>query len=93
VLALRDYDDNEISNLITDEIDQKTESNNDLKKIQKLGHQIERYSKHTARFFENFERNLENIACADTIEEFNIAVGCYNNQNTMMNKNIDIEIN
>jgi hypothetical protein len=26
---------------------------------------------------------MENIACADTIEEFNIAVGCYQNQNTM----------
>ena len=38
---------------------------------------------------------MENIACADSIEEFNIAVGCYHNQNTMGpgNKNTDIEIN
>ena len=51
-----------------------------------MGNQIDRYSKYTARFFENFEKNLENIACADTIEEFNIAVGCYHNQNTMGNQ-------
>ena len=74
---MRNYDDNELSNLISDEIDQKRENNNDFKKMTKLGNQIERYAKYTHKFLDNFERNLENIACANTIEEFNIAVGAY----------------
>jgi hypothetical protein len=36
VLALRNYDENELSNLISDELDQKGEVNNEMKRIQKL---------------------------------------------------------
>lgn len=61
VLALRNYDDNELSNLISDELDQKGDVNNDIKRIHKLGDQVERYNKHICKFLETFEENLEKI--------------------------------
>mgnify|MGYP007117166472 FL=1 len=36
VLALRNYDENELSNLISDELDQKGDANSEMKRIEKL---------------------------------------------------------
>jgi hypothetical protein len=35
-LALRNYDENELSNLIADELDYKGDANNEMKRIEKL---------------------------------------------------------
>jgi len=65
VLALRNYDDNELSNLISDELEQKGDSNNEMKRIEKLDKQIERFSRHVLREMEMFEDTLEKILTAD----------------------------
>ena len=46
VLALRNYDENELSNLIADELDYKGDANNEMKRIEKLEKQVDRFSRH-----------------------------------------------
>ena len=65
MLALRNYDENELSNLISDELDQKGEVNNEMKRIEKLEKQIDRFSRHIIKEIEMFENTLEAIALAD----------------------------
>uniref|UniRef100_A0A7S3FW38 Cyclic nucleotide-binding domain-containing protein n=1 Tax=Strombidium rassoulzadegani TaxID=1082188 RepID=A0A7S3FW38_9SPIT len=69
VLALRNYDENELSNLISDELDQKGDVNNEMKRIEKLEKQIDRFSRHIIKEIEMFENTLEAIALADQREE------------------------
>lgn len=69
VLALRNYDENELSNLISDELDQKGDANNEMKRIEKLEKQIDRFSRHILKEIEMFENTLEAIVIADDKEE------------------------
>lgn len=69
MLALRNYDDNELSNLISDELDQKGEANNEKKRIEKLERQIDRFSRHIYKQIEMFENTLESIVVADQMPE------------------------
>jgi len=68
VLALRNYDENELSNLISDELDQKGDANNEMKRIEKLDKQIDRFSRHVLKEIEMFENTIESIVMADTNE-------------------------
>lgn len=65
VLALRNYDENELSNLISDELDQKGEANSEKKRIEKLEKQVERFSSQIHKQIKNFEKTLEAIIIAD----------------------------
>lgn len=69
MLALRNYDENELSNLISDELDQKGDANNEMKRIEKLEKQIDRFSRHILKEIEMFENTLEAIVIADDKEE------------------------
>ena len=70
VLALRNYDENELSNLISDELDQKGDANNEMKRIEKLEKQIDRFSRHIIKEIEMFENTLDAMALLDSKEEF-----------------------
>lgn len=69
VLALRNYDENELSNLISDELDQKGDANSEMKRIEKLEKQVDRFSRHILKEIEMFENTLEAIAIADEKQE------------------------
>jgi hypothetical protein len=69
VLALRNYDENELSNLISDELDQKGDTNSEMKRIEKLEKQVDRFSRHILKEIEMFENTLEAIAIADEKQE------------------------
>ena len=69
MLALRNYDENELSNLISDELDQKGDANSEMKRIEKLEKQVERFSRHILKEIEMFENTLEAIAIADAKQE------------------------
>lgn len=69
MLALRNYDENELSNLISDELDQKGETNNEMKRIEKLEKQIDRFSRHIVKEVEMFENTLEAIYIAGCRKE------------------------
>ena len=62
---MRNYDENELSNLISDELDQKGDANSEMKRIEKLEKQVERFSRHILKEIEMFENTLEAIAIAD----------------------------
>lgn len=55
--------------MISDELDQKGDVNNDIKRIHKLGDQVERYNKHICKFLETFEENLEKIVGSETVDD------------------------
>jgi hypothetical protein len=54
-----------LSNLISDELDQKGDANSEMKRIEKLEKQVDRFSRHILKEIEMFENTLEAIAIAD----------------------------
>jgi hypothetical protein len=55
--------------LISDELDQKGDANSEMKRIEKLEKQVDRFSRHILKEIEMFENTLEAIAIADEKQE------------------------
>ena len=74
ILVLRNFDDQDMLNLISDELMQEEGGDTyNFKRIEKLGSQIERYGNHTVKLLETIDFNIENILSSNTIEDLNNA--------------------